>query len=121
MRAFTPVDVEIKLVELSAELDVAHKDLDEAEHAYAQAKSAWEINSARVRLSIRARAMEAGQKKTIQEIEDEATVRCSEELLAHYTSEALVKSARANNVRVRTQIDIARSVGTSVRAAMDLA
>jgi len=31
------------------------------------------------------------------------------------TAEATVKSARANATRIRTQVDIARSVGTSVR------
>ena len=120
MSVYTPADVEAKLVALSQEYDSAHKDLDHAEHAYASAKSLWEINSARTRLRIRARALEGGRKPTVQEIEDEATVACADELTALNTGDALVRAARANAVRIRTQIDVARSVGTAVRAALEL-
>lgn len=117
----TPAQVEQRLLTLSREYDASHKELEEAELKYANAKSLWEINSARVRLSIRAKAIDAGRKLTVQEIDDEAMVRCQDELMALNTCEAIVKAARANATRVRTQIDIARSVGTSVRAALDLA
>jgi hypothetical protein len=35
-------------------------------------------------------------------------------------SEAVVKATRANMQRIKTQIDIARSVGTSVRSSMEI-
>jgi len=37
-----------------------------------------------------------------------------------YISEAIVKSARANASRIRTQIEIGRSVGASVRTSMEI-
>jgi hypothetical protein len=35
-------------------------------------------------------------------------------------AEASVKAARANATRIKTQVEIARSIGTSVRTSMDL-
>jgi len=35
-------------------------------------------------------------------------------------AEAMVRAARSNAARIRTQVDIARSVGTSVRTSMEL-
>jgi hypothetical protein len=35
-------------------------------------------------------------------------------------AEAVVRAARSNASRIRTQVDIARSVGTSVRTSMEL-
>lgn len=120
MSVFTPADVEAKLVSLSREYDEAHAFLDASEAEYANAKSLWEINSARTRLRLRARALDGGRKPTVQEIEDEATVMCADELTALNAGEAKVRAARANATRIRTQIDLARSVGTAVRAALDL-
>jgi ABC-type molybdate transport system ATPase subunit len=117
----TPAQVENRLVQLSREYDEAHEALEQSEIGYANAKSLWEITSARTRLSIQAKALDSGKRITVQERDDEAVVRCQDELMAVNMSEAKVRAARANANRLRTQIDIARSVGTSVRAAMDLA
>lgn len=117
----TPAQVENRLLQLSREYDEAHKELEQSEIGYANAKSLWEITSARTRLSIQAKALDSGKRITVQERDDEAVVRCQHELMAVNISEAKVRAARANANRLRTQIDIARSVGTSVRAAMDLA
>ena len=114
----TPMQVERRLINLSKELDESQEDLGAAEHLYMRAKSAWEINSAKARMSIKARAIERGGKVTVSEVEDEALLRCQEELMALNTAEAIVKAARGNNQRIRTQIDIARSIGTSVRTGM---
>jgi hypothetical protein len=57
---------------------------------------------------------------TVQDVEDAAILQCEMDLTAFNASEAVVKAARANIVRVRTQIDIARSVGTSVRSSMEI-
>jgi len=35
-------------------------------------------------------------------------------------ADAIVRAARANSVRVKTQIDLARSLGTSVRSGFEL-
>ena len=120
MSIVTPAHVEQRLITLSKEYDEAHAQLEAAEMTYASAKSLWEINSARVRLSLQAKSLEAGRKMTTGERDDEALVRCQDELLALNNADAVVRASRANAVRIRTQIDITRSVGTSVRAAMDL-
>lgn len=119
-RVITPSDVENKLIALSKEYDEAHSQLEQAEIGYANAKSLWEINSARARLTIVSRALDSGRKITVQERDDEALLRCQEELMALNTADAVVKAARANATRLRTQIDIARSVGTAVRAALEM-
>lgn len=116
----TPADVEAKLISLSKELDEAHDKLDQAETGYAIAKGTWDIDSAKMRLSVQAKAGEAGKKVTIQAIEDEALVRCQDQYLAFLAADAMKQVARANSTRIRVQIDIARSVGTAVRAAMEM-
>ena len=121
MTIVTPAAVERRLVELSKELDEANTELVAAEHEYMRAKSDWEIRSARARLGLKSKAAEQGQKMTVQDVEDAAIIQCEQELMAYNASEAVVRAARGNIVRVRTQIDIARSVGTSVRSSMDIA
>lgn len=117
----TPIQVELRLKNLGVELDESHEELVKAEKAYMDAKSMWEINSARARMTIKQRALDRGVKVTVAEVEDEALLRCQEELMALNTSEAMVKAARANNQRIRIHIDIARSIGTSVRTQMVIA
>lgn len=116
----TPAQVEQKLVQLSREYDEAHEQLEQAEMRYAEAKSAYEVNIARARMAIGQRALESGKKLTVQEKDDEALLMCADEYTSHNMAEALVRAARANATRLRTQIDIARSVGTAVRAALEL-
>lgn len=116
----TPAQVEQKLVQLSREYDEAHEQLESAEMEYAQAKTAYELTIARARLRIGQMALESGQKLTVQEKDDRALIQSAEQFTAANTSEAVVKAARANATRLRTQIDIARSVGTAVRAALEL-
>lgn len=116
----TPAQVEQKLVQLSREYDEAHEELENAEMEYARTKSDYELTIARARLRIGQLALESGQKLTVQEKDDRALVQSAEAFTAHNIAEALVKSARANATRLRTQIDIARSVGTAVRAALEL-
>jgi hypothetical protein len=36
------------------------------------------------------------------------------------TTEAMVKAARGNMARIKTKVDIARSVGSSVRASLEI-
>ena len=116
----TPVHVERRLLQLSKELDDASQQLHQAEHLYMESKTAYEINAARARMQFKQHAIHRGVKVTVQEIEDESLIACTNELTALNTSEAIVRSARSNVARVRTQIDIARSIGTSVRASMEV-
>ena len=116
----TPAQVEQKLLGLSREYDEAYEGLYQAEFRYSQAKPAYEIKSARERMGAQKRALENGRKITSQEKDDVSLIACELEYTEMYAAEAVVRAARANAARLRTQIDIARSIGTSVRAALDL-
>lgn len=114
VREVSPSSVEKRLVQLSKELDEAHTDLVRAESDYFNAKADLEIVLARTR-------MELGiVKMTVQEKEDRALLKCKDQHYRLAAAEAVVRAARANSARLRTQVDIARSVGTSVRSALDL-
>lgn len=115
----TPMQVERRLLVLSRELDQSQDSLVAAEHQYMSAKSEYEIESARNRMAERQAALSAGRKITINELDDIALMRCAGLLTALNAAEAVVRAERANAVRVRTQIDIARSIGTSVRKSME--
>ena len=111
----TPANVERRLMTLSRELDEATDALIVSEEAYHSAKTAFEIALARTRISLGREA-----KMTVQHKEDLALVACQAEAEDLTAAETVVKSARANIARIRTQIDIARSLGTSVRTAFDV-
>ena len=114
--AITPTRIENRLYELSKEIDLAHEELSKAEMDYHKAKSAFELSIARARI-------ETGTsfaKMRVQDVADTALLQCADEFHALQIADALVKAARGNGQRVRTQVDIARSIGTSVRASLDI-
>lgn len=111
----TPEKVETRLYDLSKEIDVAHDELVGAEKNYHTAKAAFEVAIARARINIGLNNM----KLRVGDVADKALLECEKEWHEIQYAEALVKAARANAQRVRTQVDIARSIGTSVRASMD--
>lgn len=111
----TPQAIENRLATLSREVDEAHRFLEEAEYEYHKAKANYEIKIASARLS----KGEIG-KLRVQDINDLALIECREEYIALNTADAKVKAARANATRIRTQVDIARSIGTSVRASLEI-
>lgn len=112
----TPERVENRLYELSKEIDEAHEELSRAELRFHRAKTAFEVAIARERIEVGT----SNQKMRVQDVADIALLRCAEQHHEAQIAEALVKSARANAQRVRTQVDIARSIGTSVRASMEI-
>ena len=116
----TPMAIERRLKQLGVELDEANQQLADAELNYMTSKATYEVHSAAERMNIKRRASEAGLKVTIAEVEDEAILACQDDMANYYTSEAIVRAARSNISRVKTQVDIARSIGTSVRVSMDL-
>jgi hypothetical protein len=116
----TPEKVERRLRELGRELDAAQSDLVLAEDSYAKWKADFEVDVAKARIRIGKNAASDGVKITVQEKEDKALIECETQYRGLLGSEAVVKATRANMQRIRTQIDIARSVGTSVRSAMEV-
>jgi len=116
----TPAQVERRLRNLSDELDKAHEELIEAENIYAMTKAAYEIALAKSRIELASKSAPSGKNYTVQEREDMALV---DNQLLHIKMgevDAIVRAARANGMRVKTQIDLARSLGTSVRSGFDL-
>ena len=110
----TPAQVEARLYELSKEIDEAHKNLIDAESEYHSAVADLEISMAKSRI----KNSHADMKMTVQMREDQALV--DNEILHRNLAiiEAKVKAARANANRLKTQVDIARSISVSVRAEM---
>jgi len=117
MSVVTPAQIEKRLVDLSKEVDTAHEELSDAEMKYTLAKYEYEVGLAKARLSA---PNMSGHKLTVQEREDIALLECQNLYRNLQIAEAIVKAARANAARVRVQVDIARSVGTSVRSALEL-
>jgi hypothetical protein len=115
-----PMHVDRRLITLSKELDTATTWLMDAEEGFMAAKTAHDLAAATSRMRIKQRMIENGEKPTVQEVEDRALIAIREELTSLNAAEGIVKAARANSARLRVQIDIARSVGASVRAAMDI-
>lgn len=116
----TPAVVEKRLHALSKEIDVAHKDLIEAESNYNDIKTRYELAMARSRMHYASTSSPAGKNYTVQEREDLALIDNHELFLQIGIADAQVKAVRANTARLRIQTEIARSVGTSVRTSMDL-
>jgi hypothetical protein len=105
---------------LSHEIDDSHSQLIEAESHYYSIKAQYEVALARTRLSFAKRTTPAGKNYTVGEREDLAILENEDLHLRLAGAEALVRGARANAQRIRTQVDIARSVGTSVRTSMEV-
>ena len=112
----TPEKVETRLYELSKEIDIAHAELVNAEKKYHIEKGVFELAIARARIQIGTNNM----KLRVGDVADKALLECENEWRELHIAEALVKAARGNAARVRTQVDIARSIGTSVRASMEV-
>lgn len=114
----TPYEVERKLLALSDALDQATEDLIEAETAYTLSKRDLEMGLARARVDNS--YANADRKMTVQEKEDKALLACSDLVRQADADEIWVKGSKAQVIKLRAQVDIIRSIGTSVRASMDI-
>lgn len=112
----TPVQIENRLKNLSIEIEDAHKDLVASETNYHTAKSAFEIAMARSRMAV----AHPDHKLTSTQREDMALLENAELHMNLSIAEAQVKASRANVNRIRTQVDIARSISVSVRSSLEL-
>lgn len=116
----TPQQIEKRLYDLSKEIDVSNEELIAAEHSYNRVKGEYEIAMARTRMALSSKSSPTGKNYTVGEREDMALLENQDLHLRLSIAEAQVKAARANITRIRTQVDIARSIGTSVRTSMEL-
>jgi lipopolysaccharide biosynthesis regulator YciM len=112
----TPVKIEQRLYELSKEIDISHGELINAENEYHVSKAAFEISMAKSRM----KNSHIDMKMTAVQREDQALIENSEAHMKLAIAEATVKAARGNVTRIRTQVDIARSIGTSVRTSLEM-
>jgi len=115
----TPAQIEARLKDLSKLIDEAHDDLVDAEAAYHQNKAYYEVAMANSRMGLAQISSPTGRNYTVAEREDIALLDNKEAHKALADAEAMVKANRANVARLRVQVDIARSIGTSVRTGMD--
>jgi hypothetical protein len=116
----TPAMVEQKLRGLSKEVDDAHKVLIEVETIYHGIKADYEIAMAKSRMTLATKSSPTGKNYTVGEREDMALVENEELHKDLAILQAKILATRANTNRLKMQVDIARSVGTSVRTSMDL-
>jgi hypothetical protein len=107
----TPAKIEARLYELSKEIDDCHVALVNAENDFHVAKITFEIEMAKSRM----RNSHPDMKMTVQMRDDQALIDNAERAMNLAIAETSVKASRANASRVKTQVDIARSIGTSVR------
>ena len=115
----TPQQIEKRLYDLSKEIDDSHSELVEVESHYNSFKAQYEIAMARMRMTYSTRTSATGKNYTVGEREDMALLENEELHLRVAMAEAQVKAARANASRIKTQVEIARSIGTSVRSSME--
>ena len=116
----TPAQIEARLYALSKEIDESHAELVDAEAAYNRIKGDYEIAMARSRMTYASKTSATGKNYTVQERDDLALLDNEKLHTQIGFAEAAVKAARANATRIKTQVEIARSIGTSVRTSMEI-
>jgi outer membrane protein TolC len=112
----TPQQVEKRLFDLSKEMDEAHSDLVQAEHEFHTATANYEIAMAKSRM----KNSHSDLKMTATMREDQALIENEAMHLRLAIAEASVKASRANVNRIRTQVDITRSISSSIKATLEL-
>jgi uncharacterized protein HemX len=112
----TPMEVEKRLLELDEEIGEAQDMLAAAEREYAEA----DFNNRHAQAEARLRLLAGETRTTEMQRKDEALIQCRRQDWALAQADAKVRAARSNVMRIRAQTDIARSLGTSVRSAMDI-
>jgi hypothetical protein len=116
----TPAQVEKRLYDLSKDIDEVQRQLEIIEKTYYETKASYEIALAKTRMSYASKSAPNGKNYTVQEREDIALIE-NEDLHWQLASvEATVRAIRGKAQAVRQQVDVARSIGTSVRAAVDI-
>lgn len=109
------MEVEDRLLALSEALDDAQESLSAAEARYVTAKSAFELAMARARVEATAH-----RSWTVQEREDRALLACVDERADLDAADIMVRGHKGNVFRLRTQVDIARSLAASVRSSIEM-
>ena len=112
----TPEQVETRLRELSREVDEGHSKLENADKQLVDSEFNFKMGMAEERLRI----SHSDQKMRVGEIEDRALVINKDAYNAYLTAQQIVRAAKSNADRVHTQVQIAQSLGASVRSSLNL-
>ena len=112
----TPQQIEKRLHDLSLEMNQAHNDLVEAEHEFHSASATYEVAMAKARM----KNSHSDLKMTATMREDQALIENEAMHLRLAIAEASVKASRANVNRIKTQVDITRSISSSIKATLEL-
>jgi hypothetical protein len=115
----TPAQVEQRLMQLSGLLEKAQAQLNSAEEQYTTAKAEYEIALAKSRVALATEVGANNKLLTATEKEDKALIANESKHLILASTEVLVKASRANVAHLKTQVDIARSIGSSVRSSLE--
>ena len=112
----TPAMVEKRLHDLSKEIDSAHDELVTAEQTFHSVTADYELAMAKSRI----KNSHADMKMTVAMREDQALIENEQLHRQLAIAEAMVKASRANVTRLRTQVDITRSISSSIKTSMEL-
>ena len=116
----TPMQIEKRLTDLSREIDETNDELILSEKTYHVAKASYEIALAKSRMEWAFKSAPNGKNYTVAEKESLVLLDNAEQHMGLAIAEAQVKSARANTNKIRTQVDIARTLSVSVRTSLDM-
>jgi hypothetical protein len=116
----TPAQIEARLYALSKEIDEGHEHLVDTEREFHQTTAEYEVAMARSRIALASKSSPTGKNYTVGEREDMAIIENADQHFNIATMEAQVKAARANVQRLKTQVEIARSMSASLRSSMEL-
>ena len=111
------MQVEERLLQLSKEIDEAHAKLAEADQRLVEKEFAFKKGMA----DARTRISHSDNKMRVQEVDDRALIINEMAYLEYLTAQQIVRAAKSNADRLDTQVQIAQSVGASVRASMTIA
>ena len=118
--SLTPMQIEKRLTDLSREIDETNTELINCEQVYHVTKASYEIALAKSRMEWAFKSAPNGKNYTVGEKESLVLLDNAEQHMQLAIVEAQVKSARANTNKIRTQVDIARTLSVSVRSSMDI-
>ena len=94
--------------------------MNSAEEQYTSVKAQFEIAMAKSRIALATEVGANNKLLTATEKEDKALIANENLHLIISSAEILVKASRANVTNLKTQVDIARSIGSSVRSALEI-
>ena len=103
---------------LSQELDRATSELQDARLSAEESQRECDNALARARLQF---GKTPGHKYTVQEKEDEARLLCEQQIRTAGIDKVALLMIKDEIARINQQIDITRSLGTSVRSSMEIA